>query len=102
MERSDPAYAGQAGYGPWLLAIYDPWVLGFMARLVWQCPIPPVVLRYRQHVGIDTSMLDPAPGTFSKKRDYSKGGDHPARPESQRARSCFPSASTDEPDHRRG
>jgi hypothetical protein len=31
MDRDDPASRGQAGYNPFLLAIYDPFVLGFMA-----------------------------------------------------------------------
>ena len=35
MDRDDPSYKGQAGYNPFLLAIYDPFVLGFMARAVW-------------------------------------------------------------------
>ncbi|MEE8405647.1 MAG: class I SAM-dependent methyltransferase [Acidimicrobiia bacterium] len=61
MDPNDPGYAGQADYTPWLLAIYDPWVLGFMARAVWRCPTPPVVQRYRQHVG--RRHLDVGPGT---------------------------------------
>ena len=61
MDPNDPGYAGQADYTPWLLAIYDPWVLGFMARAVWRCPTPPVVQRYRQHVG--HRHLDVGPGT---------------------------------------
>lgn len=61
MDRDDPAYKGQSGYGPFLLAIYDPWVLGFMARAVWHCPIPPVVERYRRLVG--RRHLDVGPGT---------------------------------------
>ena len=61
MDPSDPAYAGQAEYTPWLLAIYDPWVLGFMARVVWRCPTPPVVERYHRQVG--QRHLDVGPGT---------------------------------------
>jgi SAM-dependent methyltransferase len=61
MERDDPAYKGQAGYNPFLLAIYDPFVLGFMARAVWRCPTPPVVERYRRHLG--RRHLDVGPGT---------------------------------------
>ena len=38
MDRSDPSYKGQAGYNRFMLAIYDPWVLGFMTRAVWPCP----------------------------------------------------------------
>lgn len=61
MDRDDPAYKGQAGYTRYLLAIYDPWVIGFMARAVWHCPIPPVVERYRRHLG--RRHLDVGPGT---------------------------------------
>jgi SAM-dependent methyltransferase len=61
MDRDDPAYTGQAGYNPFLLAIYDPFVLGFMARAVWRCPTPPVVERFRQH--LRRRHLDVGPGT---------------------------------------
>ena len=47
MDRDDPAYRGQAGYNPFLLAIYDAFVLGFMARVVSRWPTPPVVERDR-------------------------------------------------------
>ena len=61
MDRDDPAYKGRAGYSPFVLAIYDPFVLGFMARAVWRCPTPPVVERYRRHLG--RRHLDVGPGT---------------------------------------
>jgi SAM-dependent methyltransferase len=61
MDRDDPSYRGQAGYNPFLLAIYDPFVLGFMAPVVWRCPIGPGVERYRQHLG--RRHLDIGPGT---------------------------------------
>jgi ubiquinone/menaquinone biosynthesis C-methylase UbiE len=61
MERSDPSYKGQAGYNPLLLAIYDVWVLKFMARAVWKTPIPPGIERYRRHLG--SRHLDVGPGT---------------------------------------
>ncbi|MEE9178356.1 MAG: methyltransferase type 12, partial [Acidimicrobiia bacterium] len=61
MDPSDPAYAGQKDYSPRLLAIYEPWVLGFMARAVWKSPTPPAVERYRQHLG--SRHLDVGPGT---------------------------------------
>jgi SAM-dependent methyltransferase len=61
MDRDDPSYKGQSGYTPLLLKIYDPWVLGFMARAVWRCPIPPVIERYRRLVG--RRHLDVGPGT---------------------------------------
>jgi SAM-dependent methyltransferase len=61
MDRNDPSYKGQRGYNRFFLAIYDPWVLGFMARAVWRCPIPPVVERYRRLLG--RRHLDVGPGT---------------------------------------
>jgi len=61
MERSDPAYKGQAAYNPVLLAIYDPWVLGFMSRAVWHVPGPMFVENYRANLG--HRHLDVGPGT---------------------------------------
>jgi SAM-dependent methyltransferase len=61
MDRNDPSYRGQAGYTPLLLKIYDPWVLGFMARATWRVPIPPAIERYRRLVG--RRHLDVGPGT---------------------------------------
>lgn len=61
MDPDDPAYRGQAEYTPRLLAIYDRLVLGFMARMVWRCPTPPIVERYRRLLG--RRHLDVGPGT---------------------------------------
>jgi SAM-dependent methyltransferase len=61
MDRSDPAYKGQAGYNRALLAIYDVWVLKFMTRAVWKSPIPPVLTWYRDLFG--PRHLDVGPGT---------------------------------------
>lgn len=61
MEKSDPAYKGQSGYNPALLAIYDVWVLKFMTRAVWKTPIPPALDRYRR--GFGARHLDVGPGT---------------------------------------
>lgn len=61
MDPDDPAYRGQADYTPFMLAIYDRWVIGFMAPVVWRCPAPPVVERYRRHIG--RRHLDVGPGT---------------------------------------
>jgi SAM-dependent methyltransferase len=61
MERSDPSYKGQAAYNPLLLAIYDVWVIKFMARAVWKTPIPRVVELYRRHLG--SRHLEVGPGT---------------------------------------
>jgi SAM-dependent methyltransferase len=61
MERSDPAYKGQAGYNPVMLTIYDPWVIGFMSRAVLHVPIPRFVEHYRANLG--DRHLDVGPGT---------------------------------------
>lgn len=61
MDPSDPAYLGQRGYGPVLLAIYDWWVLGFMAQVVLRSPASQLVDRYRPLFG--ERHLDIGPGT---------------------------------------
>ena len=61
MDRSDPSYKGQRGYNRFLLAIYDPWVLGFMTRAVWKVPVEPGIERYRRLMG--RRHLDVGPGT---------------------------------------
>jgi SAM-dependent methyltransferase len=61
VNREDPAYRGQAGYNRFMLAIYDPFVLGFMTRAVWKSPMQPVGERYRKHIG--RRHLDGGPGT---------------------------------------
>ncbi len=61
MDPSDPAYKGQQGYGPAMLAVYDWWVLGFMARRVWRSPTPAIIERYRPLFG--ERHLDIGPGS---------------------------------------
>jgi SAM-dependent methyltransferase len=61
MDKTDPSYKGQAGYNRFMLAIYDPWVIGFMAPVVWRAPLQPVVERYRRLLG--RRHLDVGPGT---------------------------------------
>lgn len=61
MDRADPAYRGQSDYTPLLLNLYDPLVLGPIARFVWRCPTPRLLERYRQH--IRAPHLDVGPGT---------------------------------------
>lgn len=61
MDPSDPAYKGQKDYGPAMLAIYDWWVLGVMARLVWRCPTPRITDRYQPLFG--RLHLDIGPGS---------------------------------------
>lgn len=61
MDPSDPAYAGQKDYRPWLLAIYDPWVVGVVSRLVWGVTPETALGQYREHTG--RRHLDVGPGT---------------------------------------
>ncbi len=61
MDRNGPAYKGQSEYTPLLLNLYDPLVLGPIARFVWRCPRMRLVERYRQH--IRDPLLDVGPGT---------------------------------------
>ena len=44
-----------------MLNLYDPLVLGPIARFVWRCPTTRLVERYRQH--IRSHHLDVGPGT---------------------------------------
>lgn len=61
MEPDDPAYRGASEYTPFFLRIYDPVILGFFTRVVWRCPTPLLVERYRRH--IRHRHLDVGPGT---------------------------------------
>jgi SAM-dependent methyltransferase len=61
MDRSDPAYRGQSDYNPPMLRVYDPLVLGPIARFVWRFPTDRHVELYRKH--IRTNHLDVGPGT---------------------------------------
>jgi SAM-dependent methyltransferase len=61
MDRDDLAYAGQREYTRQLLKLYDPLVLGPIARFVWHCPTSGLLERYRHH--IRNRHLDVGPGT---------------------------------------
>lgn len=61
MDRDDPAYRGQSDYTRPLLKLYDPLVIGPIARYVWRCPGSRLVEGYRQH--IRDRHLDVGPGT---------------------------------------
>ena len=61
MDRDDPAYRGQSGYSELLLRLYDPLVLGPIARYVWRCPSELMVATYRRHCR--PNHLDVGPGT---------------------------------------
>jgi SAM-dependent methyltransferase len=61
VERDDPAYRGQSDYTRTLLRLYDPVVLGVVAKAVWRCPTARLEEGYRQH--IRDRHLDVGPGT---------------------------------------
>ena len=100
MDPDDPAYQGQAGYAPFLFAIYYPFVLGFMARAVWRCPTPPVVERYRRHLRRRHLDVGPGTGYFIEHAAPPAGTEITlARPEPERARPILPQAGAYAPDH---
>src|SRR2546423_15690828 len=61
MDRDDPAYRGQSDYTPLLLNLYDPIVLGPVARFIWRCPTSELLARFKAR--IRPSHLDIGPGT---------------------------------------
>lgn len=61
MDRDDPAYRGQSDYNELLLRLYDPLVLGPIARYVWRFSKDRGVRLYREH--IRPNHLDVGPGT---------------------------------------
>jgi SAM-dependent methyltransferase len=61
VDRDDPAYRGQSDYTRSLLKLYDPLVLGPVARFVWRCPAEQLVDGYRRN--IRDRHLDVGPGT---------------------------------------
>jgi SAM-dependent methyltransferase len=61
MDRNDPAFAGQRDYNELLLGLYDPVVVGPIARWVWRCPSAQIVDNYRATIG--APHLDVGPGT---------------------------------------
>jgi SAM-dependent methyltransferase len=61
MDRDDPAYAGQRDYGPLLLNVYDPIVVGQVSRIVWRTQPGPLLDRFRERVR--PNHLDVGPGT---------------------------------------
>ena len=64
MDPTDPAYKGQKDFGPLLLSVYDWWVLGFMARVVWKSPTPPMLEFYRALFGKRHLDIGPGSGYF--------------------------------------
>jgi len=73
MERDDPAYGGQSEYTPFFLKIYDPLILGVFTRVVWRCPTPLLVERYRRHIRPRHLDVGPGTGYFLKRAGLPAG-----------------------------
>jgi hypothetical protein len=61
LERTDPAYAGQAVYTKRTLRVYDTVVVRASNTAVWRCPPRRIRAHYQQHVS--AAHLDVGPGT---------------------------------------
>lgn len=58
---TDDIQAGQAVYSPWVLRVYDWWVLGVSNRFLWRCPTK-VLLRHFE-TGLSDLHLDVGVGS---------------------------------------
>jgi SAM-dependent methyltransferase len=61
LERSDPAFAGQAFYTARTLRAYDAVVVKLSNALVWRCPAHKILAQYDRH--LSAAHLDVGPGT---------------------------------------
>lgn len=50
LDRSNPAWAGQAIYGRWFLPFYDAIVYGFNQPVLWRCPESRLIALYDENV----------------------------------------------------
>jgi hypothetical protein len=61
LDRSDPAYRGQAVYTARTLRAYDAVVVKLSNSLVWRCPARRILAQYNRHVSV--AHFDVGPGT---------------------------------------
>jgi SAM-dependent methyltransferase len=73
VDRDDPAYRGQAGYTRALLNLYDPVVLGPVARYVWRCPVDRLVDGYRRDARPRHLDVGPGTGYFIRRSGLPEG-----------------------------
>jgi len=73
MDRSDPAWKGQSEYTPLLLRLYDPLVLGPIARFVWRVPAHHIVEHYQRHIRPGHLDVGPGTGAFILRSGLSAG-----------------------------
>lgn len=67
MDRTDPAYRGQADYSPGFLRLYDRLVLGLFARFVWRMSTRDHVRLYRERARPNHLDVGPGTGYFLKR-----------------------------------
>ena len=75
MDPDDPAYRGQADYTPALLRLYDPIILGPIARYVWRCPASRLTKEYQRHVGSRHLDVGPGTGYFLERSGFAPGSE---------------------------
>src|SRR3954454_12070105 len=73
LDRDDPAYRGQAGYTRAVLNLYDPVVLGPVARWVWRCPVDQLVDGYRRNARLRHLDIGPGTGYFIRRSGLPDG-----------------------------
>ena len=73
MDRDDPAWRGQSDYTRLLLDLYDPIVLGLVARIVWRCPTSELVSRYRKRIRHPHLDVGPGTGYFVERSGLPEG-----------------------------
>ncbi|HSK51619.1 MAG TPA: class I SAM-dependent methyltransferase [Clostridia bacterium] len=73
MDRTDPAYRGQADYSPLLLRLYDPLVIGLASKHVWRSPPERLVELYRRNIRPDHLDVGPGTGYFLEHAGLPKG-----------------------------
>src|SRR5436190_12738350 len=74
MDRDDPAFRGQSDYTRSLLRLYDPIVLGIVAKGVWRCPTARLEDGYRRHILEPHLDVGPGTGYFIERSGLHDGG----------------------------
>jgi ubiquinone/menaquinone biosynthesis C-methylase UbiE len=70
VEKSDPAYPGQAIYSRWFLSIYDALAYGVNSPLVWRCPKVRLVELYNANVSARHLDVGVATGRLLDECEY--------------------------------
>lgn len=67
------AVAGQAVYTPWVLNIYDLWVLGISNHLIWRCPTKKLRALYDRNVSLNHLDIGVGTGYYLKNVNWPSG-----------------------------